>query len=144
MNKHIKYAIVIILLIPTAIFFVRSIVSLGVFFKWNKKERLTGTVGKQLDVKTMNKLRRYVYEFTIERGEETVLTELQEVRSNGRDPTVKQGAKIEVYYDPQNGRYRERKATVRELWLHPLLFVLFAAAAYGVYTVASVSASRIL
>lgn len=136
--------IVIILLIPTAIFLVRSFVSLGVFLKWNKKERLTGTVGKQLDVKPMSKMRRYIYEFTIERGDETVRTELQEVKSNGRDPTVVQGSKIEVYYDPQNGRYRDRKATVRELWLHPLLFVLFAAAAYGVYTVALGSGSQVL
>ena len=87
--------IVIILLIPTAIFLVRSFVSLGVFLKWNKKERLTGTVGKQLDVKPMSKMRRYIYEFTIERGDETVRTELQEVKSNGRDPTVVQGSKIE-------------------------------------------------
>ena len=134
----------IMLLILTAIFFVRSIVSLGAFLKWNKKERLTGTVGRQLDVKTMSKMRRYIYEFTIERGEETVRTELQDVKHAGGDSTVVPGSKIEVYYDPQNGRYRERKATVRELWLHPLLFVLFGAAAYGVYTIAYGSASQVL
>ena len=126
--------VVIILLIPTAIFFVRSLAALGRFLKWRKMEPLEGTVGELENYRASGKSRKYTYAFTIERGDEKIETRIHCTRMEMGNSRYKPGDVLPVWYDPQTGRYRVKKEVLRDLWLNPLLFVAFGAAAFGIYS----------
>lgn len=126
--------IVIILLIPTAIFFVRSFAALGRFLKWRKMELLDGIVGEMENLRASGKSRKYTYSFTIRREAETIETRIHCMRMEMGNSRYKPGDVVPVLYDPQTGRYRVKKDVFRDLWLNPLLFAAFGAAAYGVYS----------
>ena len=126
----------IILLIPTAIFFIRSLAALGRFLKWRRKELLIGTVGELDNYRASGKSRRHTYAFTIERGTEIIETRIRCMRMEMGNSRYKPGDAVPVRYDPQTGRYRVKKDLVRDLWLNPLLFIVFGAAAFGVYSLA--------
>ena len=128
--------VVIILLIPTAIFFIRSLAALGRFLKWRKKELLIGTVGELENLKASGKARKYTYAFTIRRGDGEIQTHINCTRMEMGNSRYKPGDVLPVWYDPQTGRYRVKKEVLRDLWLNPLLFAVFGGAAFGVYSIA--------
>jgi len=125
---------VVILLVPTAVFFVRSLAALGGFLKWHKKELLVGTVGELEELRASGKSRKYTYVFTIERGTEIIETRIYCMRMTAGESRYRPGEALPVWYDPQTSRYRVKKDLVRDLWLNPLLFIVFGAAAFGVYS----------
>ncbi len=105
---------VVILLIPTAIFLIRSLAALGGFLKWHKKELLVGTVGELEELRASGKSRKYAYVFTIERGSEVIETRIYCMRLSAGESRFRPGEALPVWYEPLPRQKRPRPRSLAE------------------------------
>ena len=106
----------------------KSITSIFKYFKWKKKEEIEGTIGSLLRIDEDKKNTTYVYSFTFPSSEGVVDVEYKDICKLYGASTIKEGDKIEIFYDTNTKQYEIKKRLKNNLWQYPVGCVICLAA----------------
>ena len=108
----------------SVVFFFKSIVSFIKYMQWKRKETIVGNIGELIKTEEIEKSTRYYFSVNLRDLQSGTQIKYTESVRYGKEPSVRIGDPMEVFYDPRNKQYRIKIELMKDLRTNVLCLVL--------------------
>ena len=108
----------------SVVFFFKSIVSFIKYMQWKRKETIVGNIGELIKTEEIEKSTRYYFSVNLRDLQSGTQIKYTESVRYGKEPSVRIGDPVEVFYDPRNKQYRIKIELMKDLRTNVLCLVL--------------------